>query len=36
LPYTKQLLETKLRNPLAKSDWNIFYETLTHAKLEKR
>lgn len=34
MPNTKQLLATKIRSRLAKSDWNIFYETLTHANLE--
>ena len=32
LPYTKQLLAL-YRKPLAQCDWNIFYETLTHADL---
>ncbi|WP_281239983.1 alginate lyase family protein [Flavobacterium praedii] len=35
LPYTKLLLESKIRNPNTKSDWNIFYETLTHANIQE-
>lgn len=29
MPYTQQLIATKIR-PQGKSDWNIFFETLTH------
>ena len=33
LPFTKQLIDSKIRTtPLAQSEWNIFFETLTHAE----
>ena len=31
MPFTKQLIATKIRTQ-SQSDWNIFFETLTHGK----